>query len=58
MKSYNKIRGPHDAIVGCVTIHSALLIEHRLVTDGQTDRQTDTVPQRTGVASRRKKHCW
>jgi len=28
----------------CVILCFAVLVEHRLVTDGQTDRQTDTGP--------------
>ena len=27
--------------VACVILRLAILVEHRLVTDGQTDRQTD-----------------
>ena len=30
--------------VVCVILRLAVLVEHRIVTDGQTDGQTDTVP--------------
>jgi len=40
--------------VVCVIIRLAVLVEHRLVTDGQTDEQTDTgpwlVPRMHGIA--------
>ena len=34
--------------VVCVILRSAVLVEHRLVTDGQTDRQTDGQTQGHG----------
>jgi len=40
--------------VVCVILSLAVLVEHRLVTDGQTDRRTDTgpwlVPRIHGIA--------
>jgi len=39
---HQKTRGPGlSCVVVCVIVRLAVLVEHRLVTDRQTDRQTD-----------------